>query len=216
MPCLDCATVRWASDYLTGLLCLNFSFRAIHGYQPVAYRTLYTLRDLLRSYLASTPVRQSRFQYHSKQKVYPQCSSVVAFNARQVQPLRDQAFCKSTLRSHFADGVLNAPSSSRGVNTAFLQPGTDLPLWFRLGPLSSSAATRNHQFDTVKERDSHTASVLHSLEDTKSCCRPLDDATLEDSYRLMALCVLHIFSKHPIEKQLRLPCPLARGALRQE
>jgi hypothetical protein len=60
-----------------------------------------------------------------------------------------------------------------------------------------------------------TCSDLHSLEDTKFLCRPHDDATFEDSYRLLTLRVLHFFSKDHIENLLRLPRPLRRRALRR-
>jgi hypothetical protein len=139
------------------------------------------------------------------------------FNAGQVQPLGNQVL-SNTLELHFAGRVPSASSPARGGNTA-------LPRLDTVPAGCCSAVVRSHlaqphettgstpsRHETAMQR---TCSDLHSLEDTKFLCRPHDDATFEDSYRLLTLRVLHFFSKDHIENLLRLPRPLRRRALRR-
>jgi len=133
-----------------------------------------------------------------------------------VQPLGTQALSNSTLWLHFAGGVSSASSSARGANTALPRLHTvpagccsALVRSYLAQPHETTNSTPS-KHETATQR---TCSVLHSLEDTKSLCRPHDDATSEDS--LMALRVLHSFSKDPLENLLQLPRPFSRRALRR-
>lgn len=113
---------------------------------------------------------------------------------------------------------MSASSSARGANRVL--PRLDTVPAGCCSTLVRSHLAQPHEttnstpskHETATQR---TCSVLHSLEDTKFLCRPHDDVNSEDSYRLMALRVLHSFSKDPIENPLRLPRPLSRRALRR-